>query len=127
MLDQCSTVVDLLPRLADPADWLAGLLGNFVSHGYDPEASVIRHGLTGDGIVPNYIIQEPGRSVILQIGLMQVQLTQYPHRTFSGRNHRELIELDDLEWRDDHWSAETITFAETKALLARLSKHHGIH
>ncbi len=127
MLDQSSTVVDLLPRLADPAAWLTGLLSNFVSHGYDPEASVIRHGLTGDGIVPNYIIQEPSRPVVLQIGSFKTQLAEYPHRTFSGRNHRELVELDDLEWQDDHWSTETITFAEAKNLLARLHKHRGVH
>jgi hypothetical protein len=127
MLDQSSTVIDLLPRLADPPGWLSGLISNFVSYGYDPATCIIRFGLTGAGIAPNYIIQEPSEPCILQIKSVRIQLTACPHRAFSGRTYREMVELDDLEWRDAHWSMNAFSFAEAKALLARLSESQTLH
>jgi hypothetical protein len=127
MLDRSSTAVDLIHELADPTGWLMGVLTNFVSHHYDAETSVIRIGITGDGTAPNYLIQEPSQRRTLQIGSFQAEYTVCPHRTFSGRNGREMTELDDREWRDDHWSSATMTFDETKVLLAEVWKGQAIH
>ena len=38
-----------------------------------------------------------------------------------------MVELYDLEWRDDNWSAETITLDELKAWLSKLSQSPSIH
>jgi hypothetical protein len=127
MLDQSSTASDLIHTLTDPETWLMGLLSNFVSYDYDTKTSMIRIGTTGRGILTNYIIQEPSNLVTLEIGAVQLQLTVIPHRTFSGRDHREMAELDDLEWRGDHWSSKAITFDKAQALLAKLCQSRTTH
>jgi hypothetical protein len=53
-------------------------------------------------------------------------MTKTPARIFNGRNHREMVELDDLERHDENWSAETMTFGELKALLSNLSQSQSI-
>jgi len=127
MLDRSSTAADLIHTLTDPEAWLMGLLSNFVSYGYNAKTSIIRIGTTGRGILTNYIIQEPSKLVSLKIGAMQLQLTAIPHRTFSGRNHREMVEFDDLEWQDHHWSSKAITFDEAKDLLAKRCHSRTTH
>jgi len=101
---------------------LTGVLSNFVSNGYDSEVSAIRIGITGSGIAPNYKIEEPSKPFILEIGAQKFEMTETPARTFNGRNHTEMTELDDLERHDENWSAATIKFIEAKALLAKLAQ-----
>ena len=129
MLGRSSTAGDLIHVLADPEGWLTGILSNFVSHGYDTETSAIRIGVKGHGIAPNYKIEEPSKpfAFTLQIGAQKFELMVTPARTFNGRNHKEMTELDDLAWRDENWSAKTIKFVEVKALLSKLSESHSTH
>jgi hypothetical protein len=108
-------------------DWLKGILGNFVFHGFDSETSSIRIGITGSGIAPNYKIEHPSRPFVFQIGTQKFKLTGTPARTFNGRSHEEMTELDDLERHDEHWSLATIKFIETRALLARISQSKSTH
>ena len=47
--------------------------------------------------------------------------------TFSGRNHREMMELDDHERHGENWSTDAMSFAELKALLSSLSQSESQH
>ena len=99
MLDRSlSSFAYVVHQLAEPEKWLEKALGNFVAYDYNVGTDVIRYGLTGNGIMPNYIIQEPSRQVTLAIGSQQFELTEIPHRMFNGRTGWEMVELDDLEW-----------------------------
>src|SRR5262245_12879910 len=115
-----SRVSDLIPILSDPTEYVIGILGNFLSYGYDPETSSVRIGVTGAGVCPNYKIEEPSFSHIVAVGSLRCLFTATPAHTFSGRNHREMTELDDQGRHDENWSTATMSFAELKALLSNL-------
>jgi hypothetical protein len=117
-----SRISDLVHLLSDPIEYVSGVLSNFVLYGYNPETSAIRVGRTGAGVFPNYKVEEASVPVTITVGSRQFKMTRIPARTFSGRNHREMTELDDLERHDENWSKHTITYAELKALLSYLSE-----
>jgi hypothetical protein len=121
MLSRSLTAANLIHVLANARSWLTGVLSNFVLHGYDPDTCAIRIGIKGNGIAPNYKIEEPDKSVTVQIRGRKYELTMTPARIFNGRNNNEMAELYDLERHDENWTATTIRFDEAKALLANLS------
>jgi hypothetical protein len=128
-LSQASRISDLIGRLVDPVGYITGVAANFVSCGYDPETSGIRIGTKGVGVAPNYKIEKPSYLHTLKIRRLSLEttVTVTPSQTFNGRNHREMVELDDLERHDNNWSMATMTFGELKELLSRLSRSQSIH
>jgi hypothetical protein len=108
-----SRISDIFHVLSDAVEYVRGVVSNFVSYGYDCETSAVRIGVTGAGVFPNYKIEEPSVPG-------QFEMIMTPARTFSGRNHREMTELDDHERHDENWSTNTMSFAELKALLSNL-------
>ncbi len=122
-----TTLAEFVLVLADPVGYVTGMLSNFVTYGYDEGNSTIWIGVTGSGIAPNYKIEEPSRPVVINVRGNEMTMTATPGRTFSGRNHREMTELNDLERHDDHWGAHTMTFAELKILLSQLSQSKSAH
>jgi hypothetical protein len=132
IIEQHSRVGDIVHRLSDPIDYLTGIIGNFVFHRYDPESSAIRIGISGGGVAPNYKIEKPCRLVKINVPtsdgrILALELHSTPAHTFSGRNHREMKELDDSPWHPENWSANTMTFAELKALLGSLARNGAMH
>jgi hypothetical protein len=115
-------VTDFIHNLDDPAGWVAGVLSNFVAHGFDPETSVVRWGQTGLGMFPNYRIEKPSRPSTINVLGTILHGVATPASTFNGRNHREMTELDEMEWHSENWSTETMTFAELKRLRSRNGK-----
>ena len=105
---------DFVDSLSDPAGWLTGLISNFVVHGFDPETCTIRYGTTGTGAFPNYKIEEP--EVRIEVDGLTSQFPVTPGLTFSGRHHREMTELYDLERRDEHWSP-VMTLSDAQKML----------
>ena len=120
MLSRSLTAANLIHVLVNPRSWLTGVLSNFVLHGYDPNTCAIRWGTKGNGIAPNYKIEEPEKSFTIQIRGRKFEFTATPARIFNGRNHNEMTELYDLERHDENWTATTIRFDEAKAVLAKL-------
>jgi len=117
-----SRINDLIHVLPNPIEHLSGVVSNFVYYGYDPETSAIRFGATGVGIFPNYKIEEPSVPVTITVHTLQREMNKTPARTFSGRNHRQMTELDDRERHDENWTIDTINLAELRALLSTLSQ-----
>ncbi|UPJ50382.1 hypothetical protein IVB30_02815 [Bradyrhizobium sp. 200] len=122
-----SQIVDLIHVLPDPVEYVRNVIGNFVTHRYEPETSRVRIGIKGMGVAPNYKIEEPSFLHPLTIGTYSFEMTVTPARTFSGRSHREMSELDDCERHDENWSARTMTFAELKTLLGSLAQSDSKH
>ncbi|MCA1379432.1 hypothetical protein I6F34_01180 [Bradyrhizobium sp. BRP05] len=113
--------------LDDPVGYVTGIIENFVDYRYDPESSKVRLGRTGTGKAPNYKIEKPSYRHALTVGDLTFEMTATPANTFSGRTHREMVELDDCPWHDKNWSTDTFTFVELKFLLSRLSQNTNIH
>lgn len=122
-----SRIGDVIPFLSDPIEYVTGIISNFVSYGYDCDSSEIRIGVSGAGVYPNYKIEKPSRRVTLTIARLQLEMTITPARTFSGRNHREMTELDDCERHGNHWSTARMNFAQLRALLSDLSQSATRH
>jgi hypothetical protein len=58
-LPATTRISDLINSLANPVEYLTGIAENFVCYGYDPETCMIRSGIKGAGINPNYRIEKP--------------------------------------------------------------------
>jgi hypothetical protein len=91
------------------------------------ETSAIRIGVKGAGVFPNYKIEEPSVPVTVAVRSREFEMTTTPARTFSGRNHREMTELDDHERHEENSSANTMSFAELEELLSHLSQSKSKH
>ena len=115
-----SRIDDLIHILSDPIEYVGGVISNCVYYGFDCENSAIRIGITGTGLFPNYKIEEPSIPVTVTVLSRQFEMTTTPAHTFSGRNHREMAELDDHERHDENWSTDTMSFAELRALLSNI-------
>jgi len=122
-----SRISDLINFLSDPVKYVGGVVRNFALYGYDRETSAIRIGVRGAGIFPNYKIEKPNVPVTVTVLSGRFEMTMTPAHTFSGRNHREMTELDDHERHDENWSTNTMTIAELEALLSNLSQIHRRH
>ncbi|WLA39754.1 hypothetical protein QNJ95_44180 [Bradyrhizobium elkanii] len=49
---------DVLHTLSDPEEYVRGIVGSFVAHEFNRDEAVIRIGVSGSGIIPNYYIEE---------------------------------------------------------------------
>jgi len=108
-----SRVSDILHTLADPTEYIRGIVGSFVTYRFDRATSIVRIGISGTGIVPNYSIEtpcEPDPSARIKTYVSK-------RHVFNGRNHLEF--LDDCPI-GENWSSEGMTFSEVQALLGQL-------
>jgi hypothetical protein len=110
---------DFVHILADPNGWLLGVYRNFIAHGYDPTTSLIRRGITGKGVAPNYRIEEPSYLTTFHFDAQSIEMTATPGRSFNGRHHREMTHLDNLERHGEHWS-EPLTFDDLSQLHSQV-------
>jgi hypothetical protein len=121
-----SRISDVIHILSDPTEYVRGILGNFVFYRFNPETSAIRIGVKGTGVAPNYKIEEPSVPVTVMVGSYPLEITMTA-RTFSGRDHREMVELDNLERHGENWSTASMSFTELKMLLSNLSRSGSEH
>lgn len=106
-------VSDILNTLADPTEYVRGILGSFIEHRFDKATSIVRIGVSGRGIAPNYSIETPcepdpkarSKSHVLN------------RSVFNGKNHGEF--LDDVPI-GEKWSSEGMNFLEVQGLLGQL-------
>ena len=131
MIPTDSKIGDIIHLLDDPVAYVNGILTSFVAYRYDPLSSVIRIGTTGDGVAPNYRIEKKSRKRAVTVEgptkALTVEFTETPSHIFSGRNHRQMAELDDLERGESTWSEATVSFMDLQELLGRLQSSPGIH
>lgn len=108
-LEPHSRICEILDTLADPEDYIRGILGSFIEHKFDKATSVVRIGVSGEGIFPNYSIETPYDPTYIGPRGGSVQSRCF----FSGRDH---------QWMSisEAWSSGSMTFSEVQALLGRL-------
>jgi hypothetical protein len=106
-------VSDVLDTLSNPIEYVRGIVESFVEYQFDKTASRVRIGISGNGIVPNYIIETPRERDPTVAGI-QPEVSK--RHIFNGRNHREFLD-DRLA---ENWSSEGMTFSEVQALLGLL-------
>ena len=118
-MEATSRIDDVLHTLADPVEYIRGIVGSFVEYRFDKADSVIRIGISGLGIVPNYSIETPCDP---DPSRMNSRVSK--RHVFNGRNHREF--LDDCPIGES-WSSESMTFTEVQTLLGRLRESKKKH
>lgn len=105
-------IEDVVPTLSNPIEYLRGIVGSFVEHGFDRGKSIVRIGVTGRGIVPNYSIETPCEQ---QLGPLHSSVSE--RKVFNGSSHNEI--LDDSPYGDG-WSSRSSTFDEVQDLLGKV-------
>jgi hypothetical protein len=115
-----SRVSDVLHTLADPIEYVRGIVGSFVTHRFDRATSIVRIGVSGRGIVPNYSIETP--CVLDPAARIKTYVSK--RHVFNGRNHEEF--LDDCPI-GERWSSEGMSFSEVQMLLGQLRETKKRH
>jgi hypothetical protein len=110
-------IEDVLLTLADPEEFVRGILGSFVQEKFNQDEAVVRIGTSGKGVQPHYSIEEGegAETSTLPNGMI---IKRYRHRAvFHGRSHKPI--LDD-EFMGINWSSAVATYAEVQSILGRL-------
>jgi hypothetical protein len=111
-----SRVSDIVDTLSDPAEYVRQIIGNFVGGQYDRGKAVIRIGVAGIGVAPNYKIEYP---TDLDIG-GGAPVTLRAAQVYHGRNHKEIKAFANADTRDEHWSTRAMSYADLEDLFREL-------
>jgi hypothetical protein len=125
-IDTGSSVTEIICNSEHPVTYVTGILDNFVAHGHDRATDVVRVGVTGTGVYPNYRIEKPSYPTVITVSNLSKMMTCTPAEIFNGRNHREMSKLYDKGRHDRSWSPQ-ITFAGLEVLLSSLSQRQDKH
>jgi hypothetical protein len=119
-----SRIEDILHTLADPEEFVRGILGRFIGERFSQDEAVIRIGISGAGIAPHYCIEQ-GRVVDRIEDGPRFTIGRHQRRAiFHGRTHKPILEN---EFQGLSWSSAAMTFAEVQALLGRLRASRKAH
>jgi hypothetical protein len=111
-----SRISDVIHTLADPVEYVRGIVGSFVEYQFDKATSIVRIGTSGRGIVPNYSIEtpcEPDPNAHIKVWVSK-------RHVFNGRNHKEI--LDD-SFAGESWSSRGMNFFEVQSVLGQLREN----
>ena len=115
-------IEDVLHTLSDPEDYVRGIVGSFISEGFNRDEAVIRIGVSGTGVAPHYCIEQGSETSTI---LNSVRIEGYKKRTaFHGRSHKPILED---EFKGISWSSAAMTFAEVQNILGRLRASRKAH
>jgi hypothetical protein len=108
-------IEDVLDTLADPEEFVRGILESFFREKFNRDEATVRIGTSGRGIWPHYSGEEGEVETPLPSGKT---VRGYRHRAiFHGRSHKPILED---EARGINWSSAAATFAEVQSVLGRL-------
>ena len=117
-------IIDVVHSLDDPIEYVRGVVGSFFLYGFDKQKAVVRVGISGKGIIPNYCIEQYGARRFTTLTTLQAADTEVSVATdiklrhcFHGRNHKEI--LDD-SFKGEKWSLASMSFTEVQTLLGHL-------
>jgi hypothetical protein len=117
-----SKVSDIIHTLSNPVEYVRQIIGNFVSDQYNRATDVVRIGVAGIGVAPNYKIESP-----FTLDMLGTPRVMWGARIYHGRNHKEIEAFTNNDTRDEHWSTQTMTYDELAALIGELrSKRKNI-
>ena len=108
-------IEDVLPTLADPEDFVRGILGKFHDEKFDRDKAVVRIGISGKRRQPHYSIEESEGTETLPDG---TTMRGYRRRAvFHGRIHKRIL---NEEAKGISWSSSAATYEEVKSILGML-------
>ena len=117
-----STIASIIGKLSDPDGYVAGVFQNAHDCLKACKTSYVRIGIMGKGRSPHYRTEYDEFGYTYPIPIF---------KTFDGRNHKVLIENDDI-LLDEHWSSERMSYEQVRELLGQIrgfavkSKAHSI-
>jgi len=117
-MERDARVTDVVHTLDDPIEYVRGIVESFITYQFDKKEAVVKIGVSGKGIIPNYCIEEYGDHTSIKAESGPLISTNIKLRNcFHGRNHKEI--LDDSFIGGD-WSSASMKFAEVQTLLGQL-------
>jgi hypothetical protein len=115
-------IQDILHTLSDPEDFVRGILGNFITEGFNRDEAVVRIGISGTGAAPHYCIEQGSKTSALPSSGLEV--TGYGRRAvFHGRSHKPILDDDP---KGISWSSAAMTFADVQAILGSFRTRKGV-
>jgi hypothetical protein len=84
---------------------------NMESGPYDRDDAVVRIGVSGKGVAPNYRIEFPNQSDLAVLGL------PVGAETYSGTGHKE---LGHYGARGEQWSTQAMSYTDLRNLIGTL-------
>ena len=107
-----------MDTLADPKNYVRGVLENMFALRKDFGTPLVRIGILGHGIVPHYQVEKPGLDLNEYLRKLESDDPVEDRRfvPFSGRSHKEMSR----NWGNltyDHWSNSTVGLDEVKSVL----------
>jgi hypothetical protein len=120
------STIATLPALAGlkRQEYIRRVVANFHASGLDRQKAVVRIGTQGGGISPHYKIEYPNSLSVVDMvdgKTSEVEISAV-YKIYHGANHREMAAFDASQIRENHWSTETMTFAEVSELLGIFRK-----
>jgi hypothetical protein len=110
-------VEDVLNTVADPEEFVRGILANFHDGRFNRDEALVRIGKSGKGVQPHYSIEEGEGAVVITLPNGGT-LHGYPHRgIFHGRSHKPILED---EAKGISWSSAAATYGEVQSILGTL-------
>ena len=120
-------ISDVVHLLDDPIDYVRGVIECLYSYPSDRKAAVVRIGIWGKGIIPNYCIEEysgPASATYQVENAKAAAPTNLKRRhCFRGRNHRRIL---DVRFIGEKWSSASMNLADVQVLFGELrAKNKG--
>jgi len=107
-----------------PQEYVSGILANFVSQNFDRDDAVIRLGISGNGLLPHYCIEQGWVSTPIKVGRLERPIEHYEYReVFHGRSHNPILEN---MFKGTGWSSVAMTFAQMQTVLGHLQSNKKI-
>ena len=113
-------ITDILSMLADPVEYVRGIVESVIKHSFDKERCAIRIGVTGTGVAPNYSNEEPREPETIEMKGEVFWTINRERMVFNGRSHRRILE--DFFEEGESWSSVPMTFAKVQAVLGDLRR-----
>jgi hypothetical protein len=106
-----ATIADITHLLADPVEYVRRIMENMMSGPYDRDDAVVRIGVSGKGVAPNYRIEYPNQPELASLGLA------VGADTYSGIGHKELGHYGQ---RGEQWSTRAMLYTDLRGLIGTL-------
>lgn len=115
-----ATVKALTGLPAKREEYVRRVLENFYTLGPGHAGFVVRIGVQGKGHSPHYKFEA---AVPVTMNDVPAGVSQDTFEIFNGLNHKKMAAFEMEAVQDQHWSTQTMTFAEIQAVLGELRAH----
>ena len=108
------TIADVLHTLAQPEEYVRGVLANVFRSELDRDRLVVRIGVTGEGLWPNYKFDYIDTDNTFELEFEET------FEIYNGRSHEQITHFGPDDIKGMNWSLNHLGFADVQALLGAL-------